>query len=158
MTDNLVSLINKALEEKEYRPVVVGIVKDALGRILFVQSAKNLNEWYFPQGGIELNESPESALVREIGEETGILSYQLTNLDFKGWEDLNAESTRKDKRGYTKGKRYFFFTALYRGPVELKIDTKELHDYRWVNPAEISGILTRTRNDKKLLMLKFIAV
>ncbi len=156
MTD-LVSLINKSFEEKEYRPVAVGIIKDSLGRILFVQSAKNLNEWYFPQGGIELNERPEPALVREIGEETGILSDQLADLCFKGHEDLDAESTRMDKRGFTKGKRYFFFTVSYSGSAELKIDTSELHDYRWVSSTGISDVLAKTRNDKKVLMLKFLA-
>ena len=137
--------------------MVVSILKDTSGRILFVQSAKNLNEWYFPQGGIEEGESPKSAILREIQEEIGISFDQLSEPEFRGCEVLDAESSRLDKRGFTKGKRYFFFSALYDGPTVLVIDVKELNNYRWVAPADILDILATTRNDKKLLMLKFLA-
>ena len=157
MLENLTSLVAKSFEEKDYRPVAVGIVEDCLGRILFVQSAKNLDDWSFPQGGIEEGENPKSALLREIGEETGISFNQLSEPEFKGSEVLDSESSRLDKRGFTRGKRYFFFSVFYSGPTELKIDTGELNDYRWIVLSEVLSVLSTTRNDKKLLMLKFLA-
>lgn len=55
-------------------PVVCAIIRDEQGRVLLAQrpAHKHLGlKWEFPGGKVELGESPEHALVREIREELG---------------------------------------------------------------------------------------
>ncbi|MEO8609403.1 MAG: NUDIX hydrolase [Chloroflexota bacterium] len=51
---------------------VSGLVRDALGRILMVNSPKR--GWEFPGGQVEEGESLPEALIREILEETGTVT------------------------------------------------------------------------------------
>jgi putative (di)nucleoside polyphosphate hydrolase len=52
-----------------YRPAVAAIIKDRTGRILICERADAPGAWQFPQGGIEANETPVAALMREVLEE-----------------------------------------------------------------------------------------
>ncbi len=58
-------------------PVVCGIIRDALGRVLLAQhpQGKDLaGLWEFPGGKVESGESLDAALARELHEELGILA------------------------------------------------------------------------------------
>lgn len=54
--------------------VVAGLITSADGRLLITQRRADQNlplKWEFPGGKVEPGESPEQALVRELGEEIG---------------------------------------------------------------------------------------
>lgn len=58
----------------------IAVIMDEQKRLLITQRAPHLSKggyWEFPGGKLELNESPELALIREVYEEVGleILSY-----------------------------------------------------------------------------------
>jgi 8-oxo-dGTP diphosphatase len=56
-------------------PVVAVALSDAQGRVLIAQrpaDKEHAGLWEFPGGKIESGESPEAALVRELGEELGV--------------------------------------------------------------------------------------
>lgn len=149
--------ISEAHAQQEYRPVAVAIVRDVSNGVLFVRSAKNLNEWYLPQGGIEIQESASGALLRELQEELRIPSSAVRLLDYLGSSDLDAESNRVDKRGFSKGKRYYFFTLSYSNPGNtLRINEEEIAEYRWVGLGQVEIILSSTRVEKRLLILKYL--
>lgn len=144
-------LIVEAHQKKEYRPVAVALITNAQGRVLLVQSAMNPDNWGLPQGGIESDEEVLTALLREIGEETGISPQELNCERFLYNEDLDAEPERKDKRGFSKGKRYFFFALRYLGNETLHCDPGEIRDYRWAAESDIPRILATTRAAKRRL-------
>jgi 8-oxo-dGTP diphosphatase len=61
--------------------VSVAIITDREGRILITQRAAHISHggfWEFPGGKVELYESPEMALLREVKEEVGlnVVSYR----------------------------------------------------------------------------------
>src|SRR3989344_1743523 len=155
---SIFALIKEARDKKEYRPVVMAMIINFEGKILFIQSAENSKTWYLPQGGIESEESGMKTLFRELEEEVGIPSEQLSNIQYVGSEDLNSEITRVDKRGYKLGKRYFVFFVKYSGTNNLSINKKEISSYAWVNPNNVSEILSTTRKDKGNLIKKFINI
>ena len=148
--------ISKALEERKYRPAVLAIIRNSRGHILFVQSAKNLSEWYLPQGGIEQNETFVSALHRELFEELGIVSAAVEIEHYKGSHDLDAEIERKDRRMFSRGKRYFAFTLRYNGPDDLRFNSDEIASFCWAAPECAARVLETSRPEKKYLLLKFL--
>lgn len=147
--------ILEARAKKEYRPVAVAVIADRRDRVLLVQSKKNLEDWGLPQGGIEPDEDLVAALFREIKEETGIDENLLEFAGYIGMTDLDAEAGRKDKRGFTKGKRYFAVRLRYFGPEVLALNESELAGYRWQDPDEIARALATTRPERRDLILKF---
>ena len=75
-----------------YRPKfqvsVAAMVFDEQGRILLFKHTYRKFEWGIPAGGLEYNEQPESAIVREFFEETG-MELHVEKL-------LLAESSKED--------------------------------------------------------------
>lgn len=153
--ENLGPLITEQHKIKHYRPVAVAIIRNANGETLFIQDAKT-GEWLLPQGGIEPGENAETGLLREIAEELNISGNQLRNAQYKGRADLDFEPTRLERRGFTKGKRYFFFSLEYSGPLELTVNAEEVAGYRWAHKSQAPEVLAATREEKKLLILEFL--
>src|ERR1700744_4910156 len=67
-------------EQKPYRPNVGIALFDAAGRVLIARRFKDDGpeviypglEWQMPQGGIDADEDPRDAVMRELWEETGV--------------------------------------------------------------------------------------
>ena len=55
-----------------------GICRDPAGRLLLVRMSGGPDDgrWTMPGGGIEWGEHPDAALLRELGEETGIVDIK----------------------------------------------------------------------------------
>ncbi len=59
------------IDSKGYRSNVGIILCNDDGRVFWAKR-KGVNSWQFPQGGIDCNEDPETAMFRELWEETGL--------------------------------------------------------------------------------------
>ena len=73
----------------KFRAAVAAMVFDEQGRILLFKHTYRKIEWGIPAGGLEYNEQPESAIVREFLEETG--------MQIKVEKLLLAESSKEDR-------------------------------------------------------------
>jgi 8-oxo-dGTP pyrophosphatase MutT (NUDIX family) len=155
----LIEEISEHHENKEYRPVVVLVIKNSESKYLIVQSVKGIKPWSFPQGGIENGELPEDALFREIEEEVGITSNHLTIL-YKNffYKIVNAPSDRMDKRGFTKGKAYYFNYCEYSGPLTLVAQEDEINSYEWVEFNRLTELLKLGREEKLNMTLEAINI
>src|SRR3989338_4816298 len=141
--------VRESLARKEFRPVAVAIIKDIKSNVLFVQSAHNKDRWYIPQGGIGPHEETADALFRGLREELGIREQNISAIDYLGTVDIDAEAARADKRGFTKGKKYFFFLLKYYGPQELDFALNEIAGYKWVPWKMVKAALLHEREEKR---------
>jgi 8-oxo-dGTP diphosphatase len=76
------------MSRPKFRAAVAAIIFDEQGRILLFKHTYRKFEWGIPAGGLEYDEQPEKAVVREFYEETG-MQIHVEKL-------LLAESSRED--------------------------------------------------------------
>lgn len=108
--------------------VAIAIIQDKAGRFLITQRAEDTSHaglWEFPGGKLEQNESPESALKREILEEVGLIISEeefLTQIDHH-YEDKHIE---------------FFVYRITQFEGEARC-CEQQRALRWVKPTELSS-------------------
>lgn len=111
--------------------------------------------WQMPQGGIDENEDPRTAVLREIHEETGIRSVEII-AETQGWlcYDLPAELQGKAWGGRYRGQKQKWFAARLTGD-ESEIDvlnppdghTPEFDRWTWVDLADLPRLVVPFKRD-----------
>ncbi len=110
---------------------VGALIFNDLGEVLMIQTHKWSNKWGIPGGKIKLNEPSETALRREIMEETGL---QLSDIRFELVQDCI-----EPPEFYTKAHFLLLnYTAKAVG-TEVTLND-EAETYRWVSLAEASQL------------------
>ncbi|MFA6466718.1 MAG: NUDIX hydrolase [Patescibacteria group bacterium] len=128
-------------------PVVSVMVFDKKKRLLFVKDPKWKNKWKFPGGHIEVGESIFKASVREVKEETGLIVKALEIIDCG--EKIASPS-------YHRLAHFVYFTvACFSKNLEMKINKKEISDFKWLGAKSALAKLSLGPNDTKAVK-KFI--
>lgn len=119
-------------ETKRHPEAVVGsIIYNDKGEILLIKNPKFKDFWNIPGGHIELNESAEDTLKREIMEETGL---ELKNIEPIGFsEGINPKFFFKEKHFV-----YLNYLAELAGGEITKSD--EMTEYIWVDPEKTAEL------------------
>ena len=129
--------VKKIKKRNVWIPVVAGLIRRQ-GKVLVGQrpeGASLARTWEFPGGKIELGESPEAALERELKEELGI----------------EAEiGPMKFVATHTYGKTgilfLFYEVKFWKG----QIKTQQHLELKWVTPKELSSLELPEANSKFL--------
>ena len=127
------------IDSDGFRPNVGIIIFNDEGQLLW---AKRLGQsaWQFPQGGINKNESPEQALIRELNEEVGLSAEDVeivacTN-DWLHYR-LPSQYVRQNSQPLCIGQKQLWFLLRMKGDVAKinfnQSDTPEFEDWRWVS-------------------------
>ena len=120
-----------------YRPNVAAILMNDAGRILVGERVNVPNSWQFPQGGLEVGETPEQGLAREMREELSLESADYEIGERRGlYRYLFAPG--QTKKGYW-GQEQTYFRLRLLGPesrVDAATEHPEFRALRWVEPAE----------------------
>ena len=126
-----------------FRPQVVACFLNNK-RILFLFN-EEYDLWQFPQGGIDNNETVETAIAREMKEELGsdfvenieigaVIKRDLIEFPRNNW-DSRILKTDEGMEILMKGKEYFFVVIDTKNE-ELDIKQTEFNDYKWASYEE----------------------
>ena len=123
----------------------VGIVLMNQHKELFFAKRRYQSGWQFPQGGIKLDETPESAMYRELLEEIGLTKNDTELLsESSHWYEykIPKKHLRKSKKGkpFVIGQKQKWFLLKLMGSderISLTYNSKfqEFDSWKWVDPA-----------------------
>ncbi len=111
-------------DQKYPEPAVGALILNPEGKIFLMKSHKWHGQYVIPGGHIELGETIEDALKREVKEET--------NLDIYDIEFLIFQEFIYDK-SFWKRDHYIFFDYLCRTDSRDVILNEEAEEYRWLS-------------------------
>jgi putative (di)nucleoside polyphosphate hydrolase len=101
--------------------------------------------WQMPQGGIDLDEHPRDAALRELVEEIGTDRVELA-LESRGWHnnDMPPEHAGKFHGGRYRGQSQKWFAFRFAGgDAEIDIHTAkpEFRRWRWAKRDEVVDLI-----------------
>ncbi len=123
--------------ESSYRPNVAAVFVRG-GKWLLVKK-RGRRSWQFPQGGVELGETFELALRREMKEELGISNFRIVSKARyvheyewpQKWRNANPE-----KGGDFVGQRQRFFVCAFPSNQKIRLSS-ELEKFKWVKREDL---------------------
>jgi putative (di)nucleoside polyphosphate hydrolase len=125
-----------------FRPNVAALMVRPQGQLLICERTTVPGAWQFPQGGVDLGESLEDALYREVREEIGLLPKHYAIVDRRdGYRYLYPEEVRVKKvkkHGFHGQAQTYFLCRVNPGAPEVNVRQKppEFCAYRWIEPVE----------------------
>jgi len=146
-----------------YRPCVGLMVINKHGCIFAGKRLDNPgNAWQMPQGGVEEDEDPRAAALRELEEETGISNGSVAILaETKDWlpYDLPHYLVKKLWNGRYRGQKQRWFLMRFMGDdSEINIDTEipEFSHWCWMPAADLlDSIVPFKRHTYELVIREF---
>ena len=107
--------------------------------------------WQMPQGGIDGDELPDKAVLRELEEEIGTRHVQILS-QAKNWLYYDLPDPLKGQLwgGRFVGQRQIWFLGQFTGnDQDINIHTAhpEFCDWKWVAPSELSQLVVSFKKD-----------
>ena len=138
---------NKIMAEQIRPTVTVGpLIFNKEGKLFLMQSPKWHNKWVIPGGKIELGETMEHAIKREIKEETNLELYDIAFLTVL--ENIFDPVFIKKKHFI-----HINFTAKVKEPFDVKLN-EEAIAHKWVTLAEAEKMDVEPYTRKLILLYK----
>ena len=114
---------------------------------VFVGKRKDnpIDKWQMPQGGIDENETPEIAMMRELAEETSIKTIEILK-EINGWLEYELPPNLLGKiwKGRFRGQKQKWFIVRFLGDeneINLKTKYPEFIEWKWVNYEILPNII-----------------
>ena len=124
---------------KDYRPNVGMMIINQKKEIFVGKRIDHpSNFWQMPQGGIDAQEIPSVAALREMDEEVGIKKNKVDLLtESKDWYyySIPSDLAKTLWKGKYKGQRQKWFLYKFKGTdkdVNIHTEHPEFSDYKWV--------------------------
>ncbi|MCK0139699.1 RNA pyrophosphohydrolase [Aliiroseovarius sp. F47248L] len=146
------------IEKLPYRPCVGIMLVNREGKVFVGQrlDAPRLGTktaWQMPQGGVDKDEDPRDAALRELWEETGV-TQDLVKIEaeFPDWlpYDLPHDIVPKIWKGRFKGQKQRWYLARFLGDdsaVNIETDHPEFSQWAWMHPDEVVANIVPFKRD-----------
>jgi len=125
-------------KKESYRPNVAIVIINRRGSILWCQR-KGDDGWQFPQGGIDKNETPREAILRETKEEVGLESKDLKIIfESKKWFKYDVPKERRTTYFITKNKfrgqkQKWFLAELLSDDSKINLEATQTVEFKtWI--------------------------
>ena len=144
-----------------FRPNVAALFIRPEGQLLVCERSTFPGSWQFPQGGVDLGETLDQALAREVREEIGLLPehYEVLRQE-SGYRYLyppQARLKKRKKHGFHGQEQTYYLCRLKPGAPEVNVNQspREFSAYRWIEPTEFDlEWLPRFKRDVYRLVMK----
>ena len=149
--------------EKPYRPNVGVALFNAAGEVLIGRRFKDDGpeivlpglEWQMPQGGIDANEDPRDAVMRELWEETGAKNAEyLAETDWLTYEFPELVVPQTHRLAKFRGQRQKWFALRFTGrddeidPLQSRNgQPAEFDQWRWERLDRVADLVVPFRRD-----------
>ncbi|PJZ71345.1 RNA pyrophosphohydrolase [Leptospira perolatii] len=136
---------------KPYRKNVGMVVFNSKGEVLVGARMSFPGSWQFPQGGIDDNEDPSQAALRELYEEVGIQEVKIVS-EYPGWISYDFPENlqlNKHLQKY-KGQMQRWFLIYWDGKEEdtnLEIHEREFEQVKFVPLSECLKTVVSFKRD-----------
>jgi len=142
------------LAPETYRPNVAIFVINESGLLLACERSDLSDTWQIPQGGIDLDESLENAMYRELEEEIGtrevkILARYPESIRYEWPPELYS-------RGY-RGQEQFYFLVRLQTSLPLVFDNhmREFNRAEWISAGEFLKRISGFKSEAYAKALKW---
>jgi len=142
----------KPFSERPYRPCVGIMLINDHGLVFVAQRIDQVVEaWQMPQGGVEQDETPRQAALRELEEEIGTNRAEII-AETKDWipYDLPAELADKVWRGRFRGQTQKWFAMRFLGTdgdINLATAEPEFDAWKWTPMATLVDVAVDFKRD-----------
>ena len=150
------------LDKDGFRSNVAIVISNGRGKVFW---AKRVGQraWQFPQGGIDLGESPEQALYRELYEEVGLESSDVKIIQrSKRWLRYHIPEKMQRKHSSPRcvgQKQQWFFLRLTSGENKINFNvtnSPEFDAWEWVNYwYPINAVISFKKNVYRQALVEF---
>jgi putative (di)nucleoside polyphosphate hydrolase len=136
----------RQLSSLPYRLGVGVMLFDKAGRVFVARRIDaKADAWQMPQGGIDENEAPRAAALRELEEEIGTANAMIL-AESRDWHayDLPAHLVGRVWGGRFRGQRQKWFAARFLGEdSEIDLDTAhpEFDAWQWVEIDSLTSLI-----------------
>lgn len=114
---------------------VTGIIMNELGEVL-IQNHKKVDAYTLPGGKVDKDETEKEAIVRELFEELGILSYRFEEILYHNFDKLEYPA---NSGNYLDFSHTYFNISKYKGEIINKEPEKH-PELLWVKPENIRSL------------------
>jgi tRNA nucleotidyltransferase (CCA-adding enzyme) len=126
--------------EKEYSFGVIPVFKQENGKYLFLLvQAMNSDDWFFPKGHREGNESELMTASRELMEEAGIKNIDIKS-DVFFVENYDRYILKENSESEILNKTVKMFLGFVSNK-DVKIQHSEIKDYKWAIFEEAQNLI-----------------
>ena len=137
-----------------YRRGVGVMLLNSEGKVFVGARIDNTDEaWQMPQGGMDEGEEPWGTALRELGEETGIAPHlveRIAECPERLRYDLPEAVRHRLWGGKWKGQLQDWYLARFLGgdsDVNIATEHPEFRAWKWVDPAEVPGLIVPFKRD-----------